>query len=119
MTEIQDRYWLRPTDLASDWVRLGEDVAAKIDGHSNCQMQLSVIVSAGAVSDLVDPVFVNLENRKGEMTQGGNWWAVIRRIRSTAPEYGRYFISLQVVLDGLGNPVTWTTPTVQRVNGRK
>ena len=119
MTEIQDRYWLRPTDLSSDWVRLGEDVAARINGRSHCQMQLGVIVSGGAVSDLVEPTFAALENRKGGFVQGGNWWAVIRRIRSMAPESGRFFISLHVVLDALGNPVTWTTPEVRPISGRK
>ena len=56
MTEIRDQYWIRPTDLASDWVRLGEDVAGCINGRSHCQVQLGVIVNGGAVSDMVEPV---------------------------------------------------------------
>lgn len=112
-------FWLKPADLARDWVALGESVASLVNGRSYCQMQLDVIVSGGTVSDLVEPAFVSLENRKDGFTQGGNWWAVIRRIRSFAPEYGRAMIRCSVILDGLGNPVTWTTPTVQQIVGRK
>lgn len=119
MSEVQDRYWLRPTDLASDWVRLGEDVSRLMNGRSNCQVRLGVLVSSGAVDEIIEPEFATLENRKGEMQPGGNWWAVIRRIRSLAPDRGRSLITLSVIIDGLGNPVTWTTPQVLRVVGRK
>ena len=119
MTEIQDKYWLRPTDLTSDWARLHDDITAEMQGHSHCQVQLGIITSGGCVAEMVEPTYLNLENRNSRLTQGGNWWAVVRRIRSMAPDRGRSLITLSVVLDSLGNPVTWTTPAVLQVTGRK
>jgi len=119
MSETQDRYWIRPTDLASDWVRLGEDIEKRVRGHTSCQVKVGVIVSGGAVSDLIEIECFTIENRKGNTPNGGSWWSVIRRIRSVSPERGRSLVTIYVTLDSLGNPTTWTKPQVLQVLGRK
>jgi hypothetical protein len=106
-------YWVTPEDVSLQWaaklIPYLPDIGAR---HGNCQMYLVVMVSGGIITAVIEPVFRAIEPRSNHTLSARSWWSVIRRMQSVT-KGRKAMVTMNVSLNGQGNPVLWTEPEVR------
>ena len=122
-----DNYWTAPEDLTASWAGLRAPFESQAVDHGGHLVILSVVAEYGLPTAVMQPEYLKIEParerpKRAKPVRASTWWAVIRRIRSVAPNHGRAMIRLFVSLDMKGAPIFWTCPQVSSLespgNGR-
>lgn len=109
-------YWERPQDITKSWATLRTKFEQQAYGHGGSYMRIGVLVSKKMVTAVLDASYLTAEPRQnGNGPPTKEWWAVIRRLRSVAPD-GVAMITTSVLLDARGQPVRWETPVCRALD---
>lgn len=110
-------YWVQPEDLTANWASLREKFQSQAAGKGGYVLILSVMAEHGLATAVLEAEYLRLEPHRTAVFKTGepvDWWAVIRRLRSKAPDHGRALLRTHVTLDAQENPVVWTEPACCR-----
>lgn len=108
-----------PEDISRSYRELLEPLQQLARKRNPGQLCIGVVTDAGMVDSLVDLGWSNVEGRKNGR-EVSTWMNVIRRIQSVGMNTrGRTLVRLNIWVNTAGDPICWTTPSVDRMEPRR